>query len=1246
MKILAIRCHNLASLAEECSIDFRTEPLVSAGLFAICGPTGSGKSTVLDALCLALFEKTPRLHQAGSGIIQDVPDETVSLRDPRNLLRKGAFEGFAEVEFIGCDGETYRSRWSVRRARRRVDGKLQPTDMTFHRLSDGLPIGGKNQKDEVLAEIKKRLGLSFEQFCRAVLLAQNDFSAFLKAPDNERAQLLEMLTGTSACSELSMRAFVRAKQEQELLDRIGFQIADSKSLDPEQRKLHEERKTEADEWLKNCEERKGLLQKQFQWCEELDKWKTALKDAQEKWLQAQERKAAAGPRQKQLEMIDAVQESRPLVLEIDRLERERQEFVKEVNRAQAEREKFVREMALCHEQYLNSQTVLHAAEKNREEAKPELQKAKELDAEIRSLQPVYQEAHDTWQSCSKHLRDTQIAWKKKKDEYEMLSKDKHSLELWLAENESLKVLAGNIRWWNELLIQARDNLLGWTERKAAQQTLLERIREGEIKHRNVHTTLQTAEKMKLSAENAYAEAIEKCAGHDREALMRQRYELDDSENHLTQGERKWSQLIGKRQELGVLRQTLSEKENEIRSSEAKAQEIGKALEEIGPKCEQAEKLLRHFEASCNETVERMRKALEHQSACPVCGSCDHPYAQAKEGLREFKDQLKADVLRFSAEKDLLKKQETEVLTARMLWLNEVKQKKAQEELVKAMLQSMEAEWHSLPIALEVVKIVEEERTVWFGMQQKVIREQKKLLQNADKEMQNASKLKEQSFTALLLAQKQYEKVLAEERAFKASCDESRRELALVESEASAKKRQLDESLVQLSRFFHEPDWQKEWEKQPEEFINKKNGSVHQWSEATKRLEGITRNRQSLEIEMQQFEKEIRNAELAVQEAEKKYRAKQKEAAAKQAERNELFSGESAVRVEHELDRGIIEAKKQMERQRSIYTETKEKFDRIIQQCLEKKQILDMLQVKLSEGQQRLDEWLRDFPGRAKGAVFLEVDSLRTLLGYSQEWMRREREALKEIDDCLHISQSIYQEREKQKSALEQQQLTEDPKEKVQADLQTTMQELEKVRDGLMDVKALLKTDDAVQEKVKTLRIARQEQQEQSKVWSELSDLIGSADGKKFRNYAQQFTLDVLLSYANSHLSSLSPRYRLERIDSSLALQVVDQEMGEGIRSVYSLSGGESFLVSLALALGLASLSSNRIKVETLFIDEGFGSLDVDTLNIAMNALDSLQSQGRKVGVISHMKELTERIGTQIRISPVNGGRSRVEVIHI
>ena len=163
-------------------------------------------------------------------------------------------------------------------------------------------------------------------------------------------------------------------------------------------------------------------------------------------------------------------------------------------------------------------------------------------------------------------------------------------------------------------------------------------------------------------------------------------------------------------------------------------------------------------------------------------------------------------------------------------------------------------------------------------------------------------------------------------------------------------------------------------------------------------------------------------------------------------------------------------------------------------------------------------------------------------------------------------------------------------------------------------------------------------------WEKLNKLIGSADGNKFKVIAQGYTLNLLLLHANKHLSYLSRRYRLQQVPDSLALQVIDGDMCDEVRTVYSLSGGESFLISLALALGLSSLSSNNLQVESLFIDEGFGSLDAESLRMAMEALEMLQMQGRKIGVISHVQEMSERISVQIQVHKSVNGRSQIRVV--
>ena len=214
MKILAIRLKNLTSIEGAVEVDFAMEPLNSAGIFAISGATGAGKSTLLDALCLALYDKAPRFANSVESInLADVGDNQINQSDVRNLLRRGTTDGYAEVDFLGVDGHRYRSRWSVRRTRNKVSGSLQPQTMDVKELDTGKEFQGT--KKELLAQLTELVGLTYEQFTRTVLLAQNDFSTFLKSKGAAKAELLEKLTGTGVYSRISQEVFLRNKLVQE-----------------------------------------------------------------------------------------------------------------------------------------------------------------------------------------------------------------------------------------------------------------------------------------------------------------------------------------------------------------------------------------------------------------------------------------------------------------------------------------------------------------------------------------------------------------------------------------------------------------------------------------------------------------------------------------------------------------------------------------------------------------------------------------------------------------------------------------------------------------------------------------------------------------------------------------------------------------------------------------------------------------------------------------------------------------------
>lgn len=199
------------------------------------------------------------------------------------------------------------------------------------------------------------------------------------------------------------------------------------------------------------------------------------------------------------------------------------------------------------------------------------------------------------------------------------------------------------------------------------------------------------------------------------------------------------------------------------------------------------------------------------------------------------------------------------------------------------------------------------------------------------------------------------------------------------------------------------------------------------------------------------------------------------------------------------------------------------------------------------------------------------------------------------------------------------------------------------RTGILS--ALLLRDDAARLAAATMSAEIESAKKELEIWQAVDDAIGSASGDRFRRFVQGVTLDHLVHLANDHLSALSPRYRLARgTASDLTLQIVDRDMGDEIRATRSLSGGERFLVSLALALALSGLEGRASFVDTLFIDEGFGSLDAETLDIAVDALETLQGRGQKVGVITHVAAMIDRIAVQVCVEKRGAGRSEIRIV--
>ncbi|MBD3343981.1 MAG: AAA family ATPase [Chitinivibrionales bacterium] len=256
----------------------------------------------------------------------------------------------------------------------------------------------------------------------------------------------------------------------------------------------------------------------------------------------------------------------------------------------------------------------------------------------------------------------------------------------------------------------------------------------------------------------------------------------------------------------------------------------------------------------------------------------------------------------------------------------------------------------------------------------------------------------------------------------------------------------------------------------------------------------------------------------------------------------------------------------------------------------------------------------------------------------------EREILssraKELDEAQTELKAKQKDRKRRLATEIARNLTDKTREELEPQFKEYEKSLKESRDAIAGLKHKLQENTAAKERIKEKQSAIEARKKECHRWEKLHGLIGSADGKRYRNFAQGLTFELMVSHANRQLEKMTDRYLLIRDEQQpLELNVIDNYQAGEIRSTKNLSGGESFIVSLTLALGLSKMASRKVRVDSLFLDEGFGTLDEEALETALETLSGLQQGGKLIGIISHVSALKERIGTQITITPVSGGRS-------
>jgi len=1251
MKILKISGKNLASLAGEFEVDFEQEPLVSSGLFAISGPTGAGKSTLLDALCLALYDATPRLLKVAgrSSALPDVGKETVNAQDTRTLLRRGTPEGYAQVDFVGNDGAHYRARWSVRRSRSKAEGALQATAMSLHKLPEMQAVGGT--KTEVKEEIEKRIGLSFEQFTRAVLLAQNEFSTFLKTEDNERGELLETLTGSTIYSDISVRAFERAKKEKLALERLAEKLADQRPLSAEERAEAEAQAATAETALHTLDLRKTVLEQQQRWHQETQKLQHQVVAAQQALETSDAERASAQGRHAALAQWELLQPARPLIDDVARLAADisNASLALETSRQQAAQAQARQELAAT--QVQQASTSLQAQETAQREAAPLLDQAKALDAGIATRLPAHGQAQAAVKAADQANDAAQAGLLAQQQRQRSLNKEQETGMQWLERHQHWASLAASWALWDQLFTQAGQAAAqaDMAETSLAQAT--RSLEQADAEAAMAQAALKAAATTLAAREEQRQTALAALRTIDSELLQKQRTQLEAHGRTLGTAEKSWSELARKQQELtqwqakvSQLAQAVQAEQGALAAETAKTPAIEAALV-------QAEKSLKNAEAACAASVEQLRANLTDDTPCPVCGALEHPYSHQDHTLQAMLASLQGEVQACRVESHANIAQLAAHKAALEGYAREQAPAAQQMAALPPAIVQLTTQWqsHSATLLLPA----EELRSDWFAEQLAANAAGLQALAQQDVALRQAQIQRDQ-------AQAAHEQAAAEHVRLTAALSSAQAKLAQLQAQQTASKDKgetarsaLDGLLAQLDGAFADTegaeDWKENWRQGPADFRAARETESVQWQKQHAAQETRTQTLATLAAQLAGTQAAANQAQQLAKDADAAFNALDTQLKTLQAERNALWNGQAVTEVEVRLAAAIEAAKTALAQRQTAAQAASQERTRLAEACAQAAQRLAFLRQQELAASAALQDWLQQFqqahPGHAPG----DTRSLRERLSISAEAMRMEREALQAIAHRHTAAVSVLAERRQQlASHLEQPPAElETDVAVLQAALDALTAERQQANQQATQLRLAIAQDDAKRHSAQAMLAQIEEQAAIERRWASLNELIGSADGKKFRNYAQQFTLEVLLGYANAHLNHLARRYQLERIDNpnnpSLGLMVRDQDMGGELRSVHSLSGGESFLVSLALALGLASLSSNRVRVESLFIDEGFGSLDTETLRVAMDALDGLQAMGRKVGVISHVQEMTERIATKILVRPGSGGKSVVTV---
>ncbi len=1213
MRILGVRFKNLNSLAGEWEIDFSHPNYSSDGIFAITGPTGSGKTTIMDAVCLGLYGRTPRLDKV--------------TKTSNEVMSRQTGECFAEVTFETQKGR-FRSHWSQHRAKKRPDGELQQAKHEIAEADSGAVLESKiNRVGDFITQVT---GMDFERFTRSMLLAQGGFAAFLQAPPGERAPILEQITGTEIYSLISMKVHERRTQENNILEMMQSELKGIRVLsEDEETELRtglQEKKDREAEYSKKLEE----MNRALAWLNGISSLEKELAGLDKSRQDLTQRQQEFAPEAKRLEKA-----MRALSLEGDysavtalRVQQDRD--TKELKGAVAllpEKEKATA-VAL---------SVKQAAEKLLKETKARqvneaevIRRVRDLDARLREQKRQLDEAMKAigevgaqGEAYKARIDGSGAMLRSANDLLQAVReyREKHGVDAsLLADLNAIEKGFALLRNSETRLQKAREGLSSAAGKKESTAAAFSKAEAGHEKLRRELEEKQ--ETLKGLADEITAILKEK-------DISRWRAEVDalkDRERLLTQA----GEIIGgidkTRESLDGLQERIAalKSDNEKLSEEIKTNTGKKALlEKEIVNMETQVALLNRI-----RDLEEERKQLEDGKPCPLCGATEHPYALGNiPALNEAGAALKKARDGFKKVSQVLSKLEAgQVKTA-----TDVRHAEKETKEKKEALDADERRCNDILMKLNIV-VVRDERTLKAGEELAV----------AQAGISEISGIIERA-----------EEIGKKEKTAQAALEKTREAFGKAEKALQDARHKRESSVADFERINKEVEDQAEEVKKVRADVLKDVapygirdipldsldvilkglvGRRDAWRAKEDEKAAADKKIGDLKADIEKHDALLSNLAKDLDARRGRCDAQKKEYDALIASRRDLYGEKNADKEERRLTEEVNKADASLEKAR-------EEYGRIEKELSALKEKIDSLEKKTGERQEELVQAEDKMMKRIAGTGFSdEADYLSSRL--SEE----ERGVLADKEKSLVREEAELDARRKDKSetlvAEREKKLTDQSAEILVENIVACDSNLKQAGADIGGILKSLSDNAKLREKQHEQIIRMDARKKECLRWENLHHLIGSADGKKFRNFAQGLTFEMMIVHANRRLGKMTDRYLLVRDEvQPLELNVIDNYQAGEIRSTKNLSGGESFIVSLALALGLSQMASRNVRVDSLFLDEGFGTLDEDALETALETLAGLQQDGKLIGVISHVTALKERIGTQIQVIPETGGRS-------